>query len=472
MIRKLIYLFLFILLSADLAYSFIQHINQPLDGDMAAGIVSNSVILPILESPIGLDAILYDRHYANPNKFFSHWSMKEYFLNIPLFLQRYTDPVNSVYLACAIFKIFIQLLLIYLISVAASGTFNILRMDFIISSVLITSFFQTNGYRSVMGIIDPCPTYNFFYSLPLAFLLILLLPLLLTYFHEKQWNAFIAIPYLFLSVIVTLSGPINPGVILVISLLVAVNEYINYRKERATNLIKHILVERKLLILILTPAAIMSVYSLYLGTYNIITIDAWIPLSEMYSRLLEGIFYQFFRKPGFPVLFIGIAINAIILRKKCNDHESQKLVSTLNWILIFSAVYIVLLPLGGYREYRSHILRYDTIMPVTIALIFYFTASTVYLLKHYRPFNKSYPVIPLIVFFVFTIADEPGFHKADREKKALHLISQSSEKVIQIEPDVKVLSWGNIERPEDSELNSQLLMIWNITNERKWYYNK
>lgn len=475
MIRKITYLFLFLLLTCDIAYSFIQHLNQPLDGDMAWNIVPDKIVSPILESPLGIDAIANGHHYANPNRFFSHWSMREYFLNVPLYLQKYTDPIDSVYLASAISKILIQLLLVFLIAVASSGTFNILRMDFMVSAVISSCFFQTNGYRSIMGIIDPCPTYNFFYSLPMVFLMILILPLALKYIHNgsyrwtEHWR--LIIPLILISLVTCLSGPLNPGAILVICLLVGISQFLNFKKEGSAG-VKNFLKKRKLLISVLTPAAIISAYSLFLGTYNIITIDTWIPVSEMYSRLAEGIFYQFFRKAGFSLLFIGITINTFILRKAFKDSEADKFRSLLNWILLFSAVYILLLPLGGFREYRAHILRYDTIMPVTIALIFYYTITTTYLIKEYVSSKKWYITIPMLIFILFSFADERGFEKEDKEKEALRMISLSPENVILLERDMKVLSWGNIEKPEDSELNSQLLVIWNITKEKKWFYNR
>jgi hypothetical protein len=41
-----------------------------------------------------------------------------------------------------------------------------------------------------------------------------------------------------------------------------------------------------------------------------------------------------------------------------------------------------------------------------------------------------------------------------------------------LQHDCSVVAWGKILKPEDSELNAQLLNIWGITNEKRLYYNK
>jgi len=164
MIRKAIYFVLLLFVLVDLGYSFIQHYGAPLDGDIAANIVPQKDMGLVLESPLGLNAIINQEKYPNPNRFFCHWSFQAFLINTPLFFQKYVDPIDSIYLSCAVAKTFIQLCLIFLISIAITGTANILRMDFVVASALVTPFFQTFGYSRYMGIIDPSITYTFFHS--------------------------------------------------------------------------------------------------------------------------------------------------------------------------------------------------------------------------------------------------------------------------------------------------------------------
>lgn len=480
MVRKTLYIILLILLIIDLGYSFKQHSSQPLDGDMAGGIVPANDVKNIFKSPLGLDALLGNKIYPNPNRFFSHWIFKEYFNIVPIWLQKYTNPIDSVYLTCAIAKITIQFLIIFFLSIAITGKKNIFKLELIVAMILITPFFQTNGYRGYMGIIDPSTTYTFFYALPSALLLLYLIPFIKELYHSQQSsiNFFTIIIWLPLSAIVCLSGPLNPGIVLIFSVLVLLNNLKNnYTQSTQNKTIKKTIDSVKAIpksfMFFLIPIVIFSTYSLYIGKYNSINIVNQVPLSELYLKLPEGIYYQFTQKLGFPVLFAILTLNTIIIKKYFKTSEGVKLLNVFKWIGIFSLLYILLLPLGGYRVYRPYILRYDTIMPITISLIFIFGATTLYLFKQMKIRHKIW-YIPLIIciLFIFTNADKPEFDKNQCEKIALKEISESKEKIVELKNNCSVLSWDKITKPEDSELNAQLLLLWNITNEKRLYYTK
>lgn len=480
MTKRLLYIVLIILLVADLSFSFMQHYSQTLDGDMAWNIIPSSEVKPIFESPLGFKAISEKITYANPNRFFCHWSFREYLLSMPLLLQKIVDPIDSVYMACAISKIFIQALLIFLLAMAITGSMNILKLDFMIASVLITPLFQVNGYQNYMGIIDPSTTYTFFYALPLAILLIYLMPFILQfYFNKKHKRQFIIrILWIPLAFIVCLSGPLNPGVILIFSSLMIIPQLVkNFVHSNLKGFLPRVSLAFSKIPpnywVFLAPVSILSLYSLILGRYNSITISTQIPLIEMYARIPEGIYYQFTQKPGFPVLFSIITLNAFIIWKYFKDDEGKMIISLYKWIGYFSFLYILLLPLGGYREYRPNVLRFDTIMPVTLALIFIFGITTLFLIRN-LPVKYKFWYFPVItaVLFVFTFADEPKFDKNQCERSALNEIALSQVDVIQVEHDCCVATWNKIDNPELSELNAQLFTLWRITNENKYYYNK
>lgn len=480
MTRRLIYFLLLILLLADIGYSFVQHINQPLDGDMAWNLIPANDVKPILESPFGLKAVIKNQTYANPNRFFCHWIYREYLLSTPLILQKFVEPIDSIYLSCAISKIVIQVLLIILLAMAISGTTNMLKIDFMVAAILVTPLFQTNGYRSYMGIIDPSTTYTFFYALPCTLLLLYFLPFILQFYHERKSSTqlFIKFFWIPLAIMVCLSGPLNPGVVLIFSMLVImthlINSYIHSDQQgiirRATSTI---LMIPKSYWFFLVPVSLLSLYSLFLGRYNSTTIATHIPLAEMYLKIPEGIYYQFTQKLGFPVLFIILTINTVIINKKFKTTEGKKILNIFKWIGIFSLCYILLLPLGGYRIYRPYILRYDTIMPITLSLMLIFGISTLFLIKSMSKRQKLW-YLPIIVgvLFIFTNADEPKFNNNKCERSALKEISESQETVVALQHDCSIVDWRKIDKPEKSELNAQLLTIWGVTKEKRYYYNK
>lgn len=218
-IIKSVKIILVILIFADLSYSYLQHIHQPLDGDMAWNLIPADDVKPILESPFGLKAIINDTTYANPNRFFCHYSFKEYLLNTPLLLQKFLSPIESVYHACGISKIITQILLLIILSMLIANTFKLFKLEFSVTALIISPLFQTNGYRGYMGIIDPSTTYTFFYAIPTLLILVYFLP----YFYKLYYNKSIIntklqyFIFLVLTIPVCLSGALNPGIILTIS---------------------------------------------------------------------------------------------------------------------------------------------------------------------------------------------------------------------------------------------------------------
>lgn len=470
---RALYIVLLLLLVADLAYSFMQHLHQPLDGDMAWNIVPAADVAPILVDPLGIGAITEGRTYANPNRFFCHWIMRTYLGEVPLLLQVFTTPIDSVYLACALAKIVVQVMLILLLAAYATRTINVLRLDFIAAAVLIAPLFQANGYRSYMGVIDPSTTYTFFYALPCVFLLAYFLPLFLLREqsvvspHRHWWWTVPA------SFFVCLSGPLNPGAVLVAAVLLAGRPMVLAVRDGRRGVVALLRSIPAAYVPFLLPAGILSVYSLLLGQYNSITIGTRIPLADMYAQLPMGVYHQFTQKLGFPVLFATIALHLVLIAKRYATKEGLSLLRMAKWVGAFAVLYIVLLPLGGYRDYRPLILRYDTIMPITLAIMVVAVASALYVLKE-APAGWRKVHVSLLVGFavIFTVADEPGFDKDRCEREALGLIAASPSLVVPLVQACSVLDWRPIVAPEDSELNAELLLHWRVTDRKKLYYNR
>jgi hypothetical protein len=470
--------FFILLLLADLAYSFRQHLSQPLDGDMAWNIVPADEVKPILASPFGTAVIRDHQSYPNPNRFFCHYTMKKYFESVPQFLQRFVPPVESVYLSCAIAKIIIQLLLILLLATAITGTFRIFSTDFLMAAILVTPFFQTEGYQSYMGIIDRATTYTFFYALPFLFLLLYFSPFLQQYYHNRKpaFPGMIYFLWIPLAIVVCLSGPLNPGIALILSLLLFLDiVHKNYARSDQSRFSKRLWLSVAGIPgnywFWLVPVCLFSLYSLYIGRYNSNNIP--VPLGELYSRLPAGLYYPLTKKLGFPVLILAIVLNYLIIGKKYRTAEGKKIVNIIRWLCLFILLYILLLPLGGFRNNRPNVLRYDTLLPVTISLVCMFGITVFFLLKNLPKQQKNWYIATICgVLLFFTINDEKQFDKNRCEIDALKKISQSASPVVPIPGDCCVLSWGKMTNPEYSRLNARLLEIWNITKEEKLYYNE
>lgn len=478
MIRKTLILLLITLLFADIGYSFLQNYYTPFDGDIANGIVPADDVKPILDSPLGLNVFKDHIKYPNPNRFFCQWSFYKFFNSFPLFLQNFTTPIDSAYLSCAFAKTIIQVIIILMIAFFISG--SILKLDFLFAAILITPLFQTNGYRSYMGIIDPATTYTFFYALPTILILIYFAPLFMKHFYGLELKRMKYIKYLWipLALISSLSGSLNPGISLVVSLLIFIY-YISQNLGKSDS--KNGFPRLKFIIqnipkdyyFYLIPISVFSLYSLFLGRFNSIDLSEKMPLSVLYSRLPEGIYYLVTQKLGFPILFFILTINTLIIHYKFRTPEGKKILNTFKWIGLFVLIYILLLPLGGYRNYRPYVLRYDTIIPITLSLMFIFAKTTIFIMRNFSNRHKYwYILLPILIIFVYTISDKPEFNKNNCERNAILQIANSKEKIVKIDNNCTVLSWTIIENPQESHLKTKLLKIWRIIDDDKLYYQK
>jgi len=214
-------------------------------------------------------------------------------------------------------------------------------------------------------------------------------------------------------------------------------------------------------------------YSLYIGQYNDLNIKDLIPLSERYARIPIGIYTILTQKIGFVLFLMLISINAIIISRNYQSIESKKILKLAKWIGIFSIFYILMLPLGGFRVYRENIIRYDTIMPITLGAIYVFGATTFYLIKNISAKFKHIYTFSIIVFLsIFMYADQLDTRNYECEKQALEKIAQSTENIVKIDSNCPIMDWKPIKETELSTLNSELFFYWNITKERKMYYQQ
>ena len=477
---RIIVFILFIFLISDISFSFVQNLQMSLDGDMAESILPAKGYEKIFNDPFGISVITQDAVYPNPNRFFAQWVFMKYFRTVPFILQNFVNPIQSVYLAAAISKIIIYIGILTLCGFYITGSRTIFKKEFLFSIVLIIPLFQTNGYRSYMGIIDPSITYTFSYALPCALLLLFYLPFFNTSFHQKTFTTNKIILFLLasLTIVITFNGPLIPGAVLVISLLYFFDQFrlhyiLNSEFSFSQKIISFFSTLPKAYVFFFGFVCILSLYSLYIGRNNSQFILDKIAVSERYSRLPLGLFLLLTQKIGYPLLLIMIGTNAYLIHKNHKTPEGKKILSLLKWTGFFSFLYIILLPLGGYRSYRPNIIRYDSIMPITIAFIIIYGLSVYFLMTHFKNKSRSIYLTAVICFsFIFTLADEPEWDKNKCEISAFEKLAASKEKIVLLDNDCSVLAWEKIDAPSSSEFNARLLQFWGITEEKKLYYQK
>lgn len=404
---KLLIVILAIFLIGDLIYSVSQYYYTPLDGDISAGVVPSAHVQQVLDDPFGIHLLSTGEKHVNPNRFFAHYFFREYMLKGPILLQNLTDPITSVYLSCALMKIFIHFLVIFILSSLISGTKNIFDKKFLICALLIVPFIQANGYWEHMGINDRSTTYTFFYALPVVLLMLFMMPLYRVVFQSEVHEiGILKSVFLFsLAIVLPLSGSLVPGIVLIVTGLIGFYYLLYFGRDKNSFSVKSMFPGLQKIpfpvFLFLFPICLVSLYSLFLGRFDLNYTSETIPVVNRYLKLPLGIYYQISQSLGVPLLLIIIGVNVYLIKKHFLSPEGQKIIRTLKWIGIFTVVYLLLLPLGGYRPYRPNILRYDTLIPITIALLYFYGMSTSFLLRNLKLRIRNIYLIELFAFFFY-----------------------------------------------------------------------
>ncbi|MEO8399063.1 MAG: hypothetical protein ABI550_04510 [Ignavibacteriaceae bacterium] len=479
MFKKSLWIILLLIIIIHVCYSFRQHLNIGLDGDMALLILPSEWYQKVFDDPFGMSVLLKNEIYAGPNRFFAHWIYSKYFKVLPGILQNVANPVDSVYIACAIAKTAVQVFIIMLLAFYISGKKNIFSMEFLLAAVLVCPFFITYQYYR-LGIIDQAITFVFFYALPLALLLLFFLPFFKFFFFGEDINTnFIYRIYMVsLAIIISLSGAIIPGVVLIICPAVLLYMWYSHFKEQSslpfTRRIFSSLekIPKEVLFYFILVSA-LSIYSLYIGRNNIENSTVEISLSDRYALLPKGFIYLFNDMTLLRPLLAVVVVNLIIIRIYFNKNQGKKILNFSKWIGICSLIYILLLPLGGYREYRPYIIRYDTLMPVTLSLILLFGLTANYLILN---LSGKFKIIFSVVITIFLVAyfyeDKPTVGENRCQRNALFEISESKEDIVLLKSDCTVMSWVIVKNYKESELNAELLKLWGVTKEKKLFYQK
>lgn len=473
-VKTMLFILTIALVFVDLCYSFVQHYNAELDGDIPESALPLEYLDYTFSDPLGVKTIVTNTPHEAPNRFFSHYFENRWFNTVPFLLQKVSDPVTSVYLTCAVFKIIVQILLIYLLTVLTFGSFKpFTKWKHWLVILFYSALFQTCGQVRYMGIIDPAVTYTFFYAFPLLLLVVYLLPYLFEEFYDKKLfknKILIFFWCLIFVILINFSGPTNTGTVLVFIAVMFLRYFILYmrNKDGRFNIKKLVKYLPKRFWIYLVPVIPVALYSLYLGTYNNMWDDPY-TLKEKFLLLPRGYFEMFINNKGFSILTLGCIINTVLLLKK--GGKGYKKTVTLFWyIIVFTFVYCSLLPIGGYRPYRPYILRYDTYVCVSFAFIFYEVYSSYILLNFCLKANKYrniYAAFIILFAGYFFAIDDPAAWRNDAEKKMIYKIAQSKDKMVYLDYECTIISWNVAREDWQSEYAVRCLKRWNIIDKNR-----
>jgi hypothetical protein len=450
----------------DLGFTFWQHYRAPLDGDLAGIVVPSDHYQTVLEHPLGWYAIAQDTSYAAPNRYVIHRTMTAWFRVVPRFFQNFTDPIQSVYLASAFAKTLAHGALIWLLAWFVSALSQQKPRTIWLAAAVLTPLFQTNGaLKNTLSVVDLAPTYAFFYAWPVVLLLLYLRPWVRWWLGRNTPRREYALGWL-LAVLLPFSGPLIPGIVGVLCLLLCVRGLWQWRQSNSLKLPAYTLS--------LAFLALGCLYSLYVGRYNAEGASS-MGLWERYQLIPQGFWQLLTNKLGLSLLIIATFAQYIwIYWSGSSIPRTVRLL--LRGMLWFSLLYVLLLPLGGYRDYRPLVVRRDTLLPVYVCLFWTWGYSTLFILKASGSFSafrqKAYAAFVGLFCLYFTLADEPGFRQNARQREALYTIYRSEEEIVPVNDDCRVLHWDPIYDPQYSEIPARALELWGIAKRGQRFVQK
>ncbi|WP_022825163.1 hypothetical protein [Hymenobacter norwichensis] len=478
--KRLVLLLLISFVVLDLGYTFLQAYQLPLEGDLPAIVLPHATCQQVLQDPFGWAVLTRNEVYVAPNRFFAHAAMVTYFKSVPFALQRLVSPISSVYAACALFAVAVQALLLYVLGVYISGTYSLRAVRLWLAAALLAPLFQLAGYNDQMGIVDHSITYTFFYAFPMALLLLLLLPFYRAAYQGQplrlNWPRRLAL--IGLMVVLAFNGAIITGVVAVLFFGIVMHWLMQHKQKgnyfRAAHWLTRLRQTPRQPVVLLGLFTLLCLYSLFIGINEKESHIPSPPLWERYLRIPLGIFWQF-RKLGLPLLLLACLANVQFIRRLLPaTATTERLVRILKWVGLFALVYVLLLPLGGYREYRPLIVRRDSDMPIVLCLMFFYGLSTCFLLTYLHGRSRRWYTLGVLLFSaIFLNANKPWLKENNTcERQSLVQLAQARESVVPLCSECNVVDWGRTETPENSETAAQMLHYWNITPEKKLYFTK
>lgn len=466
--KKLIQIAIIFFIIVELIINFLQYYYTPIDGDLVAIALPAEWYSKVLEDPTGLKTISGGELIGGAGRYMAHLTMYTYYHYVPEFLQTFISPIESVYVASAIFKLLTVILLLVAFTLYNKFHFGTKNKIYLLTPILILPLIQYYGFYDVMRTVDQATTYVFFYLWPVSLFLILYFPIykwISTGGKQRitSWQLALMVPA---SVYISLDGPLMPPLFIlagVFSLL------IKWSSDKNIVHVFKMIQTREVLFLLFT--IIFSFYAYYLSTFNVesVPVPGTPDLKSRYLLMLQGIYILLTYDAGLSLLLVyTIILTLILLKSNPKDYEAFKKTHLI--LIILAMVYIMLLPLGGYRSYRPYVIRSDTSIPALMILMLIFTQVNFLAIQTFRPgikriFSFFLPFL-LLIYFVRDIRIKKGNLC---EKEGLEIISNAKTDTVRLNNPCNIMSWEPQTNPYFTHFNSQMLQVWNITDHYQPY---
>lgn len=318
----------------------------------------------VLHDPFGFGGLQTGLHYPGAGRAMAHITAKAWadhglgWMHVLV-----ADPVRALYFGLALTAVLVHIGFLvvgcgYLCAYQPMKT-----RSTVFCALGLSLFVQLASQRFYLGIIDHSMSYTFAYAIPLLALAAFFLPVYRSLLHCGYTPSLpFAVAMVPLAFYLAFSGPlVQPVVALIVVFLLGTQAM---RRNR-------LLVHRRLL-----PGvgvlAILSAWGMYVSRFNSESTTS-VTIASRYTLLRHGLFEVLVRPSSpWPLLLAALVF---LYRFVSRSVENSVRVCLRVHLLVgsgFSVLWLTLLPLGGYRNYRPFILSSVTLLPVTLITVYLF----------------------------------------------------------------------------------------------------
>ena len=478
--QRILAIFFILFLAADLFISFERYESLNLDGDMVPILLPSEHYSKILKDPLGWSVLTKGEKYAATNRYAAHKSMDVWFNSFHQFYSKFwKDKIACLYSLQGLFDVLVHIFMLFLLSIYVCRHTRFWKFDFILAATLLSPFFMTYGFGEIISLIMNSVTYAFFYSLPMCVFLLFFLPFYLSYMQVKPikeyFNPMIMLVWTFLMLYLSFSSVILLPISIILCFLILILNWKsklpgdNFLDLKVGSLFKAIGNMDKVIVFYMVSLILLSLYSFYIGTFNIENGEP-IPLSERYLKLINGIKVQWTIKPAYLYATILLFVNYFAIIKFSPEAKKSKMLVLIKYGIVISIIYILLLPFGGYRPYRPNILRFDTLLPVNVFLVWAMIVTSYFVLLKLEV-KKVLIYLPILttILAIFYFSDKMKFDEYYCQNDRIKRLQTEIKEPILFNKDCSILGWEITNWDVHRHQVNEMLIRWKILDREKWY---
>jgi hypothetical protein len=458
---KLLSIVLVLFLAYDILSSAYLYYHLNIDGDITKIVTPILWYKDVLHDPFGIKAVTQHVEYGGAGRFMAHVSPLLWFKCVFNFIYSVIkNPIVSIYICSSLFVTIIHLSLLFIMNRFVNANLKFNFNHFLVLLCLTSSFIQYNRFYDSFGLIDRSISYVFFYIFP-----ILLLAFYYSIFYIKyqlgnfRINIFTHVLLILLSIFLAFSGPLIQPIVFIVSML-CLFAYLFFKEDKK---FKRFIQHKNILFHFIFMLAI-CLYAFYVARFNSEK-NFEVSLLERYILLVKGIIHICTLNVSILIVLMFLSINLYFVNKLDNNNKFK---IQLFWIVLFIVAYLSLLPLGGYRPYRPYILRYDTLIPVTLLIVYLVVYSTILILNQSPSlyFSKYYIIVPLLFIAFMTIADKKIATKENAcQHSSLYALNKNKkDTVLYISRECNLGTWqvSDLDDPYTQEMLTTLFKKWHV----------